>query len=304
MDKPKVSIVILNWNGWEDTLECLKSLHQTTYPNYDIIVVDNGSTDNSPKILRRIYSGIDLIENKENIGFGEGNNVGINYALNRGADYILLLNNDTTVDPKFLSELVEAAEGNPDAGILGSKIYYYHKPEVVWLSCYKINSLTGLCIQVDKGVDAGECDYVAGCAMLIRKEVFDKIGLFDPDFYLYGEDAEFCIRASFHRGYRILYVPTAKIYHKVSASSKSDSPIYNYYISRNVLLLLSKNRDMVDGYRIKFLFHLLYISGRMMKRCFLSLLNLQVKHAFQTLEATSNAICDFYRHRYGKSNRY
>ena len=304
MDNPKVSIIILNWNGWEDTLECLKSLYQITYPNYNVIVVDNGSTDNSPEILREIYPEIDIIENKENIGFAEGSNVGIRYALNRGADYILLLNNDTTVDPEFLTELVEAAEENPDVGILGPRIYYYHKPNVMWLSCEKINKWTGLPISTNRGKAVEECDYVTGCSIMIKREVFNRVGFFDPDFYLYYEDAEFCIRAKFRAGYRILCIPTAKVYHKVSMSSRSDSPLYNYYLSRNSLLLLNKTRDIMGGYRIKLLFHLLYISGRMMKRCIVSLLNLRFKHARMTLEATSNAIIDFFKHRYGRGDRY
>ena len=133
---PKVSIIILNWNSLDDTVHCLESLEKITYPNYDIIVVDNGSKGNDAEILREKFKGyIHIIENDKNYGFPEGCNIGMRYALKNSApDYILLLNNDTTVAPDFLAEMVKIAESDPLIGIAGPKIYFYHEP-------YKIQSV-------------------------------------------------------------------------------------------------------------------------------------------------------------------
>ena len=122
----KVTIILLNWNGKEDTIECLESLKHITYPNYEILLVDNGSTDGSVECFRERYPGMEIIENGENLGFAEGNNVGIRRAMDEGADYVLLLNNDTVVDPEFLGELVKVGESDPKIGIVGPKICYYN----------------------------------------------------------------------------------------------------------------------------------------------------------------------------------
>src|SRR3989339_346256 len=125
MNKPLVYILILNWNGKEDTLECLSSLKKIDYPNYKTIVIDNGSTDDSVKIINKKYPKIKIIENKKNLGYAEGNNVGIRYALKNKADYVLILNNDTIVDKKFLTELVKVGESNEKVGIVGPNVYCY-----------------------------------------------------------------------------------------------------------------------------------------------------------------------------------
>src|SRR3990172_1565611 len=130
--QPKVSIVILNWNGLDDTLECLEALRSCTYPNCETIVVDNGSAGDQVRRLRqKVASGVHIIENPENYGFAGGCNVGIRFALSRGADYVLLLNNDTIVDPAFLGSLVAAAEELPDAAALCPKVCYYDSPRVI-----------------------------------------------------------------------------------------------------------------------------------------------------------------------------
>ncbi len=288
MNKPKVAVVILNWNGWKDTIECLESLYQIKYPNYSVVVVDNDSQDESLEKIRNYALGkimvksaffeydndnkpiemgecskkesegdkncltqdncLILIKSDKNYGFAEGNNIGIRYALkNLNADYILLLNNDTVVDTDFLNGLVNIAEGSEDIGIVGPKIYYYDNPNNIWCIGGKIDwkFARGLHVGTNK-VDAGqyneirEFDYISGSAFLIKREVLEKTGLMDEKFFLYFEETDLALRAS-KEGYKSVYVPEAKIWHKVSKSGGGISkPIGLYYITRNRWLFMKK----------------------------------------------------------------
>ncbi|KPJ69771.1 hypothetical protein AMJ44_02350 [candidate division WOR-1 bacterium DG_54_3] len=248
MNYPKVAIIILNWNGYSDTAECLKSLKKIDYPNYEIVIVDNGSKDGSPDRLKREFPYITLLKNPDNLGFAEGCNVGMRYALERGVDYILLLNNDTVVEQQFLTRMVEAAERDSNTGILCPKIYYYDKPNVIWTAGGKINKLTSRTYamglnKADKGQydKLKEVDYVSGCALLIKAETVEKIGMLDKDYFNHYEDVDWCMRAR-RRGYKILYIPDSVIYHKVSmALGGKYSPIHMYYQMRNWLWFAKKN---------------------------------------------------------------
>ncbi len=250
MENPKVTIVIINWNGWEDTIECLESLYRIDYPNYEIIIVDNHSHDDSVKKIKDYSKGKELIiiENEENYGFAGGNNIGIQYALkNFKPKYILLLNNDTIVDEDFLEELINAGEKDTQIGILGPKIYYYDKPDVIWSAGCKISWKFARGIQigsdeVDKGQydDQKEVEYVSGSAFLIKTDVIDVIGLMDRKYFLYFEESDWTLRAN-QAGYKSLYVPTAKIWHKVSRSGGGISkPTGLYYITRNRWIFMKK----------------------------------------------------------------
>ncbi len=246
MENPKISIIILNWNGVSDTVECLESVRKIDYPNYDIIVVDNGSMDNSVEQLRLHAHDIQIICNGKNLGYAEGNNVGIRYALNNGADYIFLLNNDTIVDDKILKNFIKALENNPDAGIVGAKIYYYSDPD-------RLN-FTGTVSDIDlfdEGygeIDDGlkyntikEIPYASGCALLAGADVFEKIGMLEPQYFLLFEENDFCSRAR-KAGFKSLFVPDAKVWHKESASFNGNrSPMYNYFFTRNRLLFAQRN---------------------------------------------------------------
>lgn len=250
MGYPKVAVVILNWNGWKDTIECLESFSQINYSNYEVIVVDNNSEDDSILKIKE-YSAdksFKLIENDDNYGFAEGNNIGIRYALNYlNPDYILLLNNDTVVDKDLLEELVNAGEMDTEIGMLGPKIYIYNKPDVIWSAGCKISWKLARGIQIGSGEkDQGQYDflkkveYVSGSAFLIKTEVIDKIGLMDKNYFLYFEESDWTLRAN-QAGYKSLYVPTAKIWHKVSRSGGGISnPIGLYYITRNRWIFMKK----------------------------------------------------------------
>lgn len=242
----RVSIVVLNWNGANDTLACLDSLAALTYPNFNVVVLDNGSTDDSLERLRphRAPYPLKLIETGRNLGFAEGNNVGIRHALDEGASFVLLLNNDTVVDPDLVTELVTAAIAHPEGGICSAKILYHAEPRKLWYAGAKWLADRQHFQHVGIGeIDDGkayeqiaETDYASGCALFIRADVINKIGLMDPKFFLIYEESDWCYRAR-AAGYKILFVPTAKLWHKVSASFGGvESPLQLYFYSRNVLL--------------------------------------------------------------------
>lgn len=247
---PKVSIIILNWNGKEDTIECLESLKKITYSNYEILLVDNGSTDDSVECFRKQYPEIEIIENKKNLGFPEGNNVGIRKAINKGTDYVLLLNNDTTVDKNFLTELVNVAESAEEIGVVGPKIYYYREPQIIQTTGVSIDYYTGRTIQInnlkrDEEIDIFndnsllDVDYVYGACFLIKRKVIEEVGLLDPIYFLYGEETDWCIRIR-KSGYSILCVLKSKIWHKSMASSSKVNKFSIYYPARNRVILMRK----------------------------------------------------------------
>ncbi|MBC2706473.1 MAG: glycosyltransferase family 2 protein [ANME-2 cluster archaeon] len=250
MTHPKVTIIILNWNGKEDTIECLESLKHITYPNYEILLVDNGSTDGSVECLRGRYPGMEIIENGENLGFAEGNNVGIRKAMDEGADYVLLLNNDTVVDPEFLGELVKVGESSPKTGIVGPKIYFYDSDRIQ--SCGgRINFYKGV-VQGQKkyhrdlnhSKEIINTEFLSGCAMLIKKIVFENVGLFDVSYFAYYEDTDLCVRTK-AAGYDLLCVQSSIIWHKGSQSSK-ENRFGLYYGTRNMFWFERKYANKVQ----------------------------------------------------------
>lgn len=244
---PKVSIVILNWNQRDMTLACLRSLKKISYPSYEIILVDNGSTDDSIPAVRKEFPEIEIIENGRNLGVAGGRNVGIEYVQQKGTDYLLFLDNDTVVDKDFITEMVRVGEEDRKAGILTGKIYFYSDPERIWcaggsLSLYRRHiSATGY-DEIDKGQydDLREVDHVAGCCLMIKKKVIDEIGILDQNFIEYfTEDTDWCLRAK-KKGYRIMYVPEAKLWHHV-IKKISVSERYWYLKGRNLMWMMRKH---------------------------------------------------------------
>ena len=225
MSEPLVYIIILNWNGKVDTLSCLQSIMDVRYPNFSVIMVDNASSDGTVESVKEKFPPVKIIANTENLRFAGGNNIGIDYALQQKADYVLLLNNDTVVDPDFLNGLLKVAGSGERVGIVGPKIYYYNDPERIWFAGGKVEywkgwvSHTGI-RELDHGqYDADRrVDYITGCCMLVKREVIERVGKLDEKFFIYGEDADWCLRAS-RAGYELVYVPSSKIWHKVSTSS-------------------------------------------------------------------------------------
>lgn len=224
MSEPRVEIVILNWNGWEDTTECIESLDKINYSNYGVIVVDNASSGDDVQILReRFGNRIIVIENDRNAGFPEGCNIGIRHALEGDCKYILLLNNDTTVDTEFLTELVKITEEDPKVGIVGSKILYYYMPNRIQAAGGRIIWWIGYIGQYGKQEDTGqydgvfERDYVFGTSLLLSRTLVEKIGLMDP-FYFFGvEEFDYCTKAR-HAGFKVFYTSASRVWHKDGAS--------------------------------------------------------------------------------------
>ncbi len=243
---PKVSIVILNWNYYEDTIACIYSLRKVDYPNIEIIVVDNGSTNESVEILRSTFPRITLLMSNENVGFAAGSNIGIKYALDKGTNYVLLLNNDTEVDKNFLKPLVKVAEKDEDIGIVTGKIYYYDEPKKLYSAATFLNRMRGGFRNISAGmIDHGSFDipcyvsFISGCLMLIKRKVFEKYGLLPEEYFFGGEDLEFSLRVS--KMFKLYYCPDARIWHKVGASHQKFAPkyIYNSYFSK--LLFMKRN---------------------------------------------------------------
>jgi GT2 family glycosyltransferase len=255
----KVSVIIVNWNGLVDTVACLESLRRVSQGicKLEIVVVDNASEDDSVKTIKNKFPEVKIIENKYNSGFAGGNNIGIKFAQSSNSDFIWLLNNDTEVDPKVLTELVGTAEKNPEAGIIGSKIYFYAGREyhlgryakselghVIWYVGGVIDwkNMYASHKNVDD-VDVGqfntlmETDYVTGCSMFVRSSVFMKIGLLDEKYFMYLEDLDFCLRAK-QAGFKLFIEPKSILWHKNSGSTaKPGNSLHVYYQTRNRLLI-------------------------------------------------------------------
>lgn len=246
-----VHIILLNYNGYEDTVECIKSICKINYNNYKIILVDNNSSDGSQIELLKYLSQnekVHFIQSEKNLGFSGGNNIGIKWALNNGADYICLLNNDTVVEKDFLINLVTEMEKNSDIGVAAGKIMYFKEKDIIWSAGGYINEVKALGCHYGINIKDNEqfnskreLTFLTGCLQLIRKSVFEEIGLYDDEYFLYMEDVDFCKRV-IESGYKLSYIPTSKIYHKVSASTGGDeSPLQLYYMTRNRILFNKKN---------------------------------------------------------------
>lgn len=240
---PRVAVIVLNWNGRDDSIACLESLQKVEYPNYEVMLVDNGSVDGSAAAIRRHFPGQEIVETGRNLGFAEGNNTGIRIALERGADYVLLLNNDTIVHPSLLRELVAAAERCPDGGLFCAKIYYHAEPTRIWyggarwhddLMRFQHFYDEAQILPDERGVAA--VDYACGCALLARSAVLRQVGLLDPRFFLTYEDTDLCFRAR-AAGFASYCVPAAVLWHKISSSfGGAESPLFTYFMTRNLLL--------------------------------------------------------------------
>ncbi|RST74170.1 glycosyltransferase family 2 protein [Siminovitchia acidinfaciens] len=254
LKKKKVAIIILNWNSYNDTYECLKSLESLDYSNYQVFLVDNDSQDNSYYYLKKDYDEgnfcipITFIQTGANLGFAGGNNVAIKKAYEQGYEYIWLLNNDTVVKSNALTPLVETMESDNIVGIVGSKILYYNTNKI-WFAGGKINNLIGTPKHIgineediNRHNSIKEVDYITGCSLLIRRSVIEKIGLMDEHYFLYFEETDWNIRAK-QFGFKILFNPQSIIWHKVSQSTSNNDSfnyIVYYYSIRNNIYLIKK----------------------------------------------------------------
>lgn len=284
----KVFVIILNWNGKKDTLDCLSSLELSDYPKdlFSIVIVDNGSTDGSVPAIQSAFPGVDMLELHENKGFTGGNNIGAKLALKRGADYVFFLNNDTIVEHSTVTTLVEAFTRHPDAGVVSPKIYFtYQGRKAIWYAGGDIDwaNMYGKHIGVNEE-DRKQYDkeketvFCTGCAMMVKRDVLEKVGLFDERFFAYYEDSDLSIRAEKAR-FTLWYVPSARLFHKNAASSGgTGSKLQDYFIPRNRLLFAWKHASW---------------------RAKLALLRESIRLIFTPRR---DSVLDFFFHRFGKGS--
>ena len=224
--QPKIFVIVLNFNGQDVLTQCLASIYQSSYLNFEVVIVDNDSNDTSLEQAMRSFSRAHFIKNSENFGFSRGNNVGIRWALEKFADYILVLNNDTVLEKTTLSDLVQAMQKNESAGI-ASPVIFSADNNSVWfaggtIDWRKMKTNHVLKIKSDSPYSS---EYISGCAMFIKKDVFKKIGILDERFFLYYEDADFSMRAK-KAGFDLLIVPSAHIKHLEQSNDKNRLKIY------------------------------------------------------------------------------
>lgn len=245
--KPKIYIVLVNYNGTTDTNECIDSLLNIRYSNFKVVIVDNNSETNQIESLISLDNDkVEIILNDTNVGFSGGNNIGIEHALKNGADYICILNNDTVVETDFLNELLNRFECDTNVGVCCPQIRSYYEQNVVTYGGGEINYLKGGVyifgineINEGKNKEARYISFATGCCSLIKREVFEKIGLLPENYFLYYEDTDFSVKVQ--SKYKIWYEPKAVIYHKESVSTGKYSDNYQYYFVRNRLIFIRDN---------------------------------------------------------------
>lgn len=239
MNTDAVTIVIAAWNQLDKTLECLETVAALTYPNVNTILVDNGSEPPLAPAITGRFPAVEVLRLEDNLGFAGGYNAGIRRALAGGATAILLLNNDTLAAPDALDHLVAALDAAPDAGLITAKIYYANEPRRIWTVGANLNVVLDLKDNGQNEIDAGQwdaprdVDFAPFCAILVRRAVFEQVGLLDEAYFLYYEDMDYCRRARL-AGWRIRLSPDAHVLHAVSASSGgAETPVKRYWLAQS-----------------------------------------------------------------------
>jgi GT2 family glycosyltransferase len=255
---PLVYVLILNWNGKSLTIECVESVLKSDYPNFKILVIDNGSIDGSADALVKRFGGrIKIIENGKNLGYARGFNVGLSYAFGRErSEYCLIMNNDTVIDRSAISEYVKVAESHEKIGFVTGKVYYYDNPNILQTVGKREHPVRWSGGHIGKGEeDRGQYDmmceryFADDIFTLVSRRLFEDTGGYDPMFFLQSEEYDWQARAK-KFGYRIVYTPRAKIWHKESMTIGRDSARKAYYDARNPMLvvLLHKSPDFFRKY--------------------------------------------------------
>lgn len=234
----RVDVVVLNWNGWQDTIACLASLQRQDYPHFNLLVVDNGSTDESVEQIKQAMPTLELWQTGANLGFGGGCNAGIRLALSRGADYVWLINSDATVDPGALSALVRVAEQNPTLGAVGSVLYEADQHDRVQLwGGGTVNLWLG---RSQHRLSPGPLDYISGASVLLRRVALEEVGLFDQaTFFMYWEDTDLGFRLR-QAGWRLAVADDSRVWHKQSASLGKRSPLLDEYFTQSGVRFLKR----------------------------------------------------------------
>jgi GT2 family glycosyltransferase len=262
MNKPPVGVVIVNYNAKESLRETLNSFSRVQYEPFQVLVSDNASTDGSQEMVRTEFPNVQLLAHREEQGYARAASLGMSSFADK-TKYIFSTTNDVIVDPEMLNVLVAYAEGHPNAGVMGAKIYYFDHPTVLWHAGGVINPWHGHVTHFGLNKEdhprydeSRECDFVTGCGFLLRSEVLKKVGFFKQDLIFYSEDADLCYKIR-EQGYEVVYVPRAKMWHKVSMTLAKNRPLQLQYSTRNALYLLRKHK--VGYYPISLLIHLFLV---------------------------------------------
>ncbi len=251
MGNPLVSIILINYNGLVDLEECVNSIFNLNYDNFEVILVDNNSSDDSVQFVKQNYPNIQIIQLRKNYGFTKANNIGASKSKGR---YILLLNIDTYVDKNWLKELVKAAQESRKVGVVGSKIYYYNEKEIIDFAGGSSN-IYGRASHI--GMSYKDCEflnkkkktfYICGASLLIKREAYNIIGLFDPKYFGYYDDVDLCWR-TWMAGYKVIYAPKSFLYHKISSSFKSTER-KKYLSEKNRLRTILRNYELKTLFKI------------------------------------------------------
>jgi GT2 family glycosyltransferase len=246
--QPKVFVLILSYNGKKWLEECLPSVLAMDYPNYEVVVIDNGSSDGTAEYLESEFPEIQTVAINPNVGYARGFNAGIEYAATHGAEYFLIMNNDTVIDPNAVTELVRTAGKSKDVGFVSGKVYYHKDPLRLQTAGRLNDKLTLVGKHVGFGeYDVGqydeerEYDFVDDVFLLVKKEVYERIGGYDENFFLHWEETDWCVRAR-RAGFRILYTPHAKIWHKGMLTTVDGiTPLAFFYLTRNQIPFMWRN---------------------------------------------------------------
>lgn len=244
---PPVGVVIVNWNLKDSLRETLKSFRKVNYPGLQIVVSDNASSDGSQDMVRTEFPEVHLLTREKGLGYAKGASIGLEYLVDK-VKYIFSTTNDVEVDPEMIHRLVDYAEQHGDAGVIGTKIYFFDRPNVIWHAGARINPLHGHPRHFGwerkdhpRYDQVRDCDFVTGCGFLLRSDALKQAGYFKADLVFYAEDAELCYRVRAH-GFRVVYLPTARMWHKVETTLAKNRAVQLQYSTRNTLYLISSHR--------------------------------------------------------------
>ena len=295
MSEPLVYIILVNYRVIELTIECIISLQKITYKNYKIVVVDNSPNEGLDEELKQNFTSVILLKSDKNSGFAGGNNIGIKYAIENGAKYVVLLNNDTTVENNFLEPLLETFNDR-SVGLATGKIMYSVDRDKIWYGGGKINWIRGGGIMLGSGKsdnseynNKSEVTFASGCLFCLKSDIIEKVGVLNEDYFTYQEDTDYCVRLR-RMGFSIIYEPKSKIYHQINATTqKSDFPLL-YYQFRNRLYFIKKHSPII----LKQIGYIYLITVMIIKSIYWT-----IKREFKKVRLIISAIRDFSKNNMG-----